>query len=99
MSEDQIKAIFGTDAKIYKITSVDTKDPNHPTVTGTTATRTDPDTEDPDTEKQVIGTEANVPYILELQDVKEKDGVSYDGELDTESSKYDDYSNATTIGD
>ena len=96
MSGDQIEAIFGTGAKIYKITSVDTKDPNHPTVTGTTATRTDPDAEDPDTEYEVPGTESNVPYILELPETKE--GVSYDGELDTEPSKYDDYSNATTIG-
>ena len=103
MSEDQIKAIFGEDAKIYKISSVDTK---NLTVTGIQAKKTDPNTEetdpdteetDPDTEKQVIGTEANVPYILELSE--EKNGVSYDGELDTESSKYDDYSIATTIGD
>jgi len=92
MSEDQIKAIFGEDAKIYKISSVDTK---NLTVTGIQAKKTDPDTEetDPDTEKQVIGTEANVPYILELSE--EKNGVSYDGELDTESSNYEN----TTIGD
>ena len=93
MSEDQIKEIFGTGAKVYKITSVDTKDPNHPTVTGTPATRTDPDAEDPDTEDEVPGTESNVPYILELPETKE--GVSYDGELDTEPSNYEN----TTIGE
>lgn len=39
MSNDQITAIFGTDAKIYKITSVNTKDL---TVTGTPVTQTKP---------------------------------------------------------
>jgi len=103
MSEDQITAIFGTGAKVYSIESVDAK---NLTVTGIQAKKTDPDTDetdpdtdetDPDTEKQVIGTEPNVPYILELSE--EKNGVSYDDEFDTESLKYEDYSNATTIGD
>lgn len=89
MSEDQITAIFGEKAKVYSIASVDA--PNLK-VTGTPATRTDPDTEE-----EVIGTESNVPYILELPETKE--GVSYDGELDTEFSKYENYSNATPIGD
>lgn len=79
MSEGQIKAIFGTDAKIYSISSV-----NAPKleVTGTEATRTNLETDEQET-----GTEANVPYILELPNAK--DGVSYGGELDTESSKFD----------
>jgi hypothetical protein len=85
MSEDQIKAIFGDGAKVYSIESVDA--PNLK-VTGTPATRTNLDTNEQET-----GTEANVPYILELPETKE--GVSYDGELDTESSNYEN----TTIGD
>ncbi|MDY6266597.1 MAG: hypothetical protein SPM31_05645 [Prevotella sp.] len=88
MSNDQITAIFGTDAKIYSIESVDA--PNLK-VTGTPATRNDDETGE-----SVTGTESNVPYILELPNAK--DGVSYDGELDTEPSKYENYSNATTIG-
>lgn len=89
MDEVQIKAIFGDGAKVYSIDSVDA--PNLK-VTGTPATRTDDETGE-----QVTGTEPNVPYILELPNAK--DGVSYDGELDTEPSKYENYSNATPIGD
>ena len=99
MSEDQIKAIFGDGAKVYSIESVNTKDLTvkgiQAKITDPNTEETDPDTEetDPDTEKQVIGTESNVPYILEL--LNAKDGVSYDGVLDTESSNYEN----TTIGD
>lgn len=89
MSEDQIKAIFGDGAKVYSIESVDA--PNLK-VTGTTAKRTDDETGEP-----VNGTESNVPYILELPNAK--DGVWYDGALDTEPPKYENYSNATPIGD
>lgn len=42
--------------------------------------------------KSVTQTDPNVPYILELRDVKEKDGVSYDvadNKLITKYSKYD----------
>lgn len=88
MSEDQITAIFGTGAKVYSIESVDAPKLE---VTGIQATRTNLETDEQET-----GTEANVPYILELPETK--DGVSYDGELDTEPSKFDYYSNATTIG-
>lgn len=79
MSEDQIKAIFGEKAKVYSISSVDAPKLE---VTGIQATRTNLETDEQET-----GTEANVPYILELPNAK--DGVSYGGELDTESSKFD----------
>lgn len=85
MDKDQITAIFGEGATVYSISSV-----NAPKleVTGTPATRTDDETGE-----SVTGTDANVPYILELPNAK--DGVSYGGELDTESSNYEN----TTIGD
>ncbi|GJG65798.1 hypothetical protein PRLR6014_22740 [Prevotella lacticifex] len=89
MSENQIKAIFGDGAKVYSIESVDAPKLK---VTGIQATRTNLETYEQET-----GTEANVPYILELPETK--DGVSYDDELDTEFSKYENYSNATLIGD
>lgn len=76
MSGDQITTIFGADAKVYKISSVDTE---NLTVTGIGVTQ----------------TEANVPYILQLNEAK--DGVSYPNSLVTEVSKYDDYSNSTEI--
>ena len=82
MSNDQITAIFGTDAKIYSITSVNTKDL---TVTGTPVPG-----KDPDTGEEVKGTKPNVPYILQLPEAK--DGVSYDvadNKLITYYSKYD----------
>ena len=88
MNENQITAIFGTGAKVYSIESVDAPKLE---VTGIQATRTNLETDEQET-----GTEANVPYILELPETK--DGVSYDGELDTEPSKFDYYSKATTIG-
>ena len=89
MDEDQITAIFGDGAKVYSIESVDA--PNLK-VTGTQATRTDDETG-----KEVIGTKPNEPYILELPQAK--DGVSYNQSLITEPSKYENYSNATPIGD
>jgi hypothetical protein len=81
MSNDQITAIFGTDAKIYKITSVNTEKLE---VTGTKVPETDPNTGE-----EVIGTKPNEPYILELPETWEKDGVSYDDKLVTYYSKYD----------
>lgn len=81
MSNDQITAIFGTDAKIYKITSVNTEKLE---VTGTKVPGTDPNTGE-----EVIGTKPNEPYILELPETWEKDGVSYDDKLVTYYSKYD----------
>lgn len=89
MDENRIKDIFGDGAKIYSIESVNTTDL---TVKGIQAKQTNPKTGE-----EVIGTVPNVPYILELPEVK--DGVSYDDKLVTYNSKYDDYSNATTIGD
>ena len=81
MSNDQITAIFGTDAKIYKITSVNTEKLE---VTGTKVPGTDPNTRE-----EVLGTKPNEPYILELPETWEKDGVSYDDKLVTYYSKYD----------
>ncbi|GJG66064.1 hypothetical protein PRLR6014_25400 [Prevotella lacticifex] len=62
MSAEQIKGIFGENAKVYKIKSVNT---DKLTVEGTEVTETNP----------------NTPYILELPEAK--DGVSYDGTLNT----------------
>ncbi len=81
MDDDHIKGIFGDNAKVYKITSVDTK---NLTVKG----------------EQVTEIIQNQPYILELPQAK--DGVSYDDTSDklvTYYSKFDNYSNATPIGD
>lgn len=91
MDENRIKTIFGDGAKIYKITSVNTEKLE---VTGTKVPGTDPNTGE-----EVKGTKPNEPYILELPETWEKDGVSYDDKLVTYNSKYVDYSNATTIGD
>jgi len=94
MDENRIKTIFGDGAKIYSIESVNTTDL---TVKGIQAKQTDSNTG-----KEVIGTAANVPYILELPEVKDGVSYAYDGKnekLVTVRSMYDDYSNATTIGD
>ena len=82
MDENQIKTIFGTDAKVYSISSVDAQNLK---VTGTPVPGNDPGTGE-----EVKGTEPNVPYILELPEVK--NGVSYDDTSDklvTYYSKYD----------
>lgn len=82
MDENRIKTIFGEGAKIYQISSVNTTDL---TVTGTPVPG-----KDPDTREKVKGTKPNVPYILELPEVK--DGVSYDDTNDklvTYYSKFD----------
>lgn len=92
MDENRIKTIFGDGAKIYQITSVDTK---NLTVTGTPVPG-----KDPDTVEEVKGTKPNVPYILQLPEAK--DGVSYDvadNKLITYYSKYDSkFSNITGQG-
>ena len=88
MDGNLIKTIFGEGAKIYQISSVNTTDL---TVTGTPVPG-----KDPDTGEEVKGTKPNVPYILELPEAK--DGVSYNQSLTTWPSKFDNYSNATTIG-
>ena len=88
MDENRIKTIFGDGAKIYKITSVNTEKLE---VTGEQAKQTNPKTRE-----EVIGTKPNEPYILELPEAK--DGVSYNQSLTTWPSKFDNYSNATTIG-
>lgn len=85
MDENRITAIFGDKAKIYQITSVDTK---NLTVKGEQVKQTNPETGE-----SVIGTAPNVPYILELSEAK--DGVSYNQSLTTWPSKYDDYSIGT----
>lgn len=85
MDENQINKIFGDNAKIYQISSVDA--PNLK-VTGTEVTKTDPNV--PQMDPNVPLTEPNVPYILELPEVKY--GVSYDDTSDklvTYYSKYD----------
>jgi len=87
MDENRIKTIFGDGAKIYKITSVNTEKLE---VTGEQAKQ-----KNPKTGEEVIGTKPNEPYILELPQAK--DGVSYNQSLITEPSKFDNYSNATTI--
>ena len=79
MNENQIKTIFGDKAKIYQITSVDTK---NLTVKGEQVKQTNPETGE-----SVIGTDFNVPYILELPEAK--DGVSYNQSLTTWPSKFD----------
>lgn len=88
MDENQIKDIFGDNAKIYQISSVDTK---NLTVKGEQVKQTNPNTGE-----SVIGTAPNVPYILELPNAK--DGVSYNQSLTTWPLKFDDYSNSTEIG-
>ena len=88
MDENRIKTIFGDKAKIYQITSVDTK---NLTVKGEQVKQTNPKTGE-----SVIGTNFNVPYILELPEAK--DGVSYNQSLTTWPSKFDDYSDSTEIG-
>ena len=83
MDENRITAIFGTGAKVYKISSVDA--PNLK-VTGTPVPG-----KDPNTGEEVKGTKPNVPYILQLPNAKDH-GVSYDvadNKLITYYSKYD----------
>ena len=84
MSNEQITAIFGDNAKIYQITSVDAP---KLTVEGTPVPG-----KDPNTGEEVKGTKPNVPYILELPETWKNDDVSYDNKEDklvTYYSKYD----------